>query len=108
MASAVLTMTGYAAERTCSSKIVLARATEPPELARVTGQAMVGGRKSNLEAVRTKGQESAAPILKPLGHTYWTVAHFDESHKNKLIATRFYPTLDTGLDPCRAPIGEAW
>jgi hypothetical protein len=41
------------------------------------------------------------------GHTYWTVADFDGGRKNKLIATRFYSTLDTRLDPCRAPIGEA-
>jgi hypothetical protein len=43
------------------------------------------------------------PILKPL----WTVADFDGGHEGKLIATRFYSTLDTRLDPCGAPIDDA-
>ena len=40
-AAAALTMTGYAAARNRSSKIVLVKPTELPELARVPGQAMM-------------------------------------------------------------------
>jgi hypothetical protein len=39
--AAVLTMTGYAAARNRPSKIIVVRPTELPELARVSGQAMV-------------------------------------------------------------------
>ncbi len=40
-AAVALTMTGYAAARNRSSKIVLVKPTELPELARVPGQAMM-------------------------------------------------------------------
>ena len=57
--------------------------------------------------VLIKGRSLQCQYSSLSGHTYWTVADFDAGHKNKLIATRFYSTLDTRLDPCRAPIGKA-
>ena len=78
------------------------------------------GAKQVGTSVRTTGAPPVAPstcLLKGRslqcqysslsGHTYWTVVDFDGDHKNKPIATRFYSTLDTRLDPCRAPIRKA-
>lgn len=54
-----------------------------------------------------KGRSLQCQYSSLSGHTYWTMADFDGDHRNKLIATRFYSTLDTRLDPCRAPIRKA-
>ena len=54
-----------------------------------------------------KGRSLQCQYSSLSGHTYWTMADFDGDHGNKLIATRFYSTLDTRLDPCRAPIRKA-
>ena len=54
-----------------------------------------------------KGRSLQCQYSSLSGHTYWTVVDFDGDHKNKPIATRFYSTLDTRLDPCRAPIRKA-
>ena len=57
-AAAALTMTGYAAARNRSSKIVLVKPTELPALARVTGQAMVlhdDGRRTLLYVEQNDG-----------------------------------------------------
>jgi hypothetical protein len=53
-----------------------------------------------------KGRSLQCQYSSLSGHTYWTVVDFDGGHKNKLIATRFYSTLDTRLDPCRVPVCE--
>jgi hypothetical protein len=61
-AAAALTMTGYAAARNRSSKIVLVKPTELPELARVTGQAMVlhdDGRRTLLYVEQNDGARLA-------------------------------------------------
>lgn len=51
-----------------------------------------------------KGRSLQCQYSSLSGHTYWTMADFDADRRNKLIATRFYSTLDSRLDPCRAPI----
>jgi len=61
-AAAALTMTGYAAARNRSSKIVLVKPTELPGLARVTGQAMVlhdDGRRTLLYVEQNDGARLA-------------------------------------------------
>ena len=61
-AAAALTMTGYAAARNRSSKIVLVKPTELPALARVTGQAMVlhdDGRRTLLYVEQNDGARLA-------------------------------------------------